>query len=620
MILFLDKYFNRFFWIVCLIIFIFIVLRAYFIPFSHDEAATFFFYIQSDNYLPYKAHVYTNNHFFNSFLANVCFHIFGSHRFVLRLPNVLSFIFLCIGVFKHFKHLSTIFSKLILVTFFILTINFLDFFELCRGYGLSLAFLVLGFSFLINYFENKKNSFVLLFSLCFQIALASNLILILLLCWLFFVVCIFQLKNKLFFNPKNLLIQFLNLILLLFWIKFSFFYKTQGVLDSGVGDNYWKISFQSLIIWIFGTSYLWVQLLIVLGFLGLIFYSGVGLFRIPQDFFKAKLFYPFTLFVLIFSFYLQKKILHINFPEDRTSLFFYTIYFLSISFLINSFPKIIAVFTSSTLFIATVFYFFYTLNFSFFSSSFYQTIPKNIYDVLYAEYIKSKQIFTIGGHRVRELNYAFLNYRGGSILNHMDDSEQMTMNCDYYFAMKREKPYYQFFYDEIAKDDKWDRVLLKRKEKITRTEINRISNLPKKYTSNQEFFEFLRLDDSTLKSKNCLEAEIQIKFNKVPKPFNSFLVFNIVNLKKENIFYKRIPLNWIADDLNDQIHYFKLTCGKIPNEFGSLIIYLWNIDKNNVSFNLNELKLLELKAKGVNFVIPKSFYPLIEKITQQPLL
>ena len=62
MILFLDKYFNRFFWITCLTIFIFIVLRAFFIPFSHDEAATFFFYIQSGNYLPYKAHVYTNNH------------------------------------------------------------------------------------------------------------------------------------------------------------------------------------------------------------------------------------------------------------------------------------------------------------------------------------------------------------------------------------------------------------------------------------------------------------------------------------------------------------------------------------------------------------------------------
>jgi hypothetical protein len=623
LILFLEKYFNRLFWILCLGIFAIIALRAFLVPFSHDEAATFFFYIQSDNYLPYKAHVYTNNHFLNSTLSNICFHLAGSHRFVLRLPNVLSFIVLCFGVLRHFKYLTSFFSKLILITFFILTINFIEFFELCRGYGLSLGFMVLGLVFLLDYFTSKNIRYFLLFSVCWQFALAANLVLVVVFTIIIAFVCVFQVYNHLFFKLKNIVLQVVNISLLFFWIKFSFFYREKGVLDSGVGDDYWVVSFKSLIAWIFGTENGWIQILCILLFVLMM----LALLRFVlknkgslNNFFQARFFYPSMLLLLIMAFYLQKKILHVNFPEDRTGLFFYIFYVLSFAFLLNDLPKIISQTIASILFISTGCYFLLTLNFSNFSSYFYQTMPKGIYDMLKSEYDQRQQIFSIGGHRVRELNYAFLNYRGGSVLNHMDDSEQMRMNCDYYFAMKREKPYYQFFYDEIAEDKKWDRVLLKRKEKIVRKEIYNLSHLPLVYKGNQEFFEFLRVNDSSFTSKNCLEVDIEIQFNKVPKPLNSFLVFSIDNRKNENIYYKRIPLNWIAYDLNNTSKYFKLTCGKIPNDFGSLVVYLWNIDKEDLTFTLKNLRLQELHAKGINIVIPESFYPLIEKTTKQPLL
>ena len=116
----MDKHFNKIFWILSFLVFVVICLRAYMIPFSHDEAATFFFYVQSDNYLPYYAHVYTNNHVLNSALANLCYHIAGSHRFVLRIPNILAFVVLCFGVYRHFKYFKSVYPKLILVTFFLL--------------------------------------------------------------------------------------------------------------------------------------------------------------------------------------------------------------------------------------------------------------------------------------------------------------------------------------------------------------------------------------------------------------------------------------------------------------------------------------------------------------------
>lgn len=620
MILFLDKYFNRFFWVTCLTIFIFIVLRAFFIPFSHDEAATFFFYIQSGNYLPYKAHVYTNNHILNSALANLLFNLFGSHRFVLRLPNILSFLLLCYGIYKHFKYLNNIASKLILITFLILTINFLDFFQLCRGYGLSIALLVLSLSYLLDYFTLKNNRIFFLFSVLSQLALSANLILVVVFTLMLMFIFIFQIRNKLFFNFNNLFFQFINLLLLLFWIKFSFFYYSEGVLDSGAGDNYWQISFQSLIIWIFGTNQIWVQLITICIVLTLLVFILINLNKFSKEFFSAKFFYPFIFFSLILIFYLQKIILHINFPEDRTGLFFYVFFILSFSLLIDSFNIYVARIISLVLFLLTLCYFIININFSNFSSFFYQTMPKSFYDILMTEYKKTKQIFTIGGHRVRELNYAFLNYRGGSILNHMDDSENMHMNCDYYFALKNEKPYYDFFYNEIAQDEKWGRVLLKRKSKINRTSIHNVNQLPLVFDGNREYFEFLRLSDSSLRSKNCLEADIEIEFSKVPKPLNAFIVFSVENDFKQCVYYKRVPLNWVAFNLNKNTKYFKLTTGKIPSNFSSLVVYLWNIDKKDLIFKLKILQLNELNAKGINFEIPASFYPLIEKITKKPLL
>ena len=109
-----------------------------------------------------------------------------------------------------------------------------------------------------------------------------------------------------------------------------------------------------------------------------------------------------------------------------------------------------------------------------------------------------------------------------------------------------------------------------------------------------------------------MEAEVSISFKKMPKPFNAQIVFSIDNEKKEQIYFKRVPLNWLADDLSGETKYFKLTTGVTPKKGFSAVVFIWNIDKQEVEFTLNYLKINELKGKGVNFTIPQKFYPLIE--------
>jgi hypothetical protein len=619
----LKRNFTRAYAVVCSLVFIVICLRAYFIPFSHDEASTFFFYIQSDNYLPYKAHVYTNNHVLNSALANICYHLGGSHRFVLRIPNLLAFVVLCFGVFNFFRHFSKTASKVILTCFFILTFNFLDFFELCRGYGLSLAFMVAGLSHLQDYFTGKQFKQLAWFSLFWQLALAANLTLIVAFIILLVLIFIFQARNKLFLTLRNGILQLANLGILAFWIKFSLFYKKKGMLDSGIGEDYWQVSFKSLMLFIFGTDALWMQVLLLSLFVVMLLAGLAWFFKrrlSPDALFSPRLLYLFVLCGLVAAFYLQKKLLGVNYPEDRTGLFFYVFFALSLAFFFDTLHSYLTSVAAASFLVSSLGYFYLSFNLSSFTHYFYHVIPKEIYAYLEEEHKKSKQMFTIGGHTNREMNFTFMNYRGQSLLNPMDDPRQMFMNCDYYFALMAEKPFYRFFYDEVAYDARWHRVLLKRKQPIKRIEITKLTRGPKYCKGSDEFYEFLRFQDSIITARNCLEADIEFDFKKVPAPFHTFVVMQVNDENNNILYYKKIPLFWIAKDLSGQNRRFKMTTGPLPEKFGDVIIYLWNIDREEAEFEMKQLKILELQAPGINVVIPKNYYPYVKRLLKEELL
>ncbi len=607
------------YWCVAVCVFVCVCLRAFFIPFSHDETATFFFYIQSDNYLPFLSHAYTNNHILNSALGNLCYHAFGSHPFALRLPNVVAFLVLCFGVFKHLKYLKTLGGKFTLTALFLVTINFLDIFELCRGYGLSMAFMILSLAYLLDYFQHKQFKAFIWFCVCLQLALSANLTLLIAICFLLTGLIIFQWRHQLLFNIKTISLLLVNFLIIAFWIKLTLFYKTAGLLDSGLPINYWKTSFVSLIEFIFGSKQLGIQLECILA---TIIIAGVFV----HSFIKSKPFfanliqplaiYTISFFAMIIGFWLLNLVLKINFPEDRTGLFFYLFFALSLSFAIDKLSNMTGTILGASLGLASLAYFVYMFNLSNFSSYFYHTMPPAVFECLKQEQAKSAIPFTVGGNASREMNYAFLNYRNGFVLNPMNNEGTLQMNMDYVFALEHEKPYYTLFYEEVAYDKAWNRVLLKRKEpiehRIIRQQLETIS-----LKGEDEFKNFLQLKDTAFASNNPLEVEIHLRFKKVPKPLNAFLVLSFNDEKNENNDYRRIYLNWLSKDLNGCELVLKLTSGNLPKRLKDVSIYLWNIDKKPINIECTNLKLYQLHGKGVNFRVPDAYYPLISAATQQ---
>src|SRR5690242_15215461 len=72
-------------------LFVYLILRAAFVPPVHDEGSTFMHYIQRDEWQPFKAHWDANNHILNSFLSAQFFKIFGQGLIPLRLASLLFF-------------------------------------------------------------------------------------------------------------------------------------------------------------------------------------------------------------------------------------------------------------------------------------------------------------------------------------------------------------------------------------------------------------------------------------------------------------------------------------------------------------------------------------------------
>lgn len=603
--------FTFFFIIISLFAFSVVALRSYLVPFNHDETATFFFFIQSEKYMPFHSAVDANNHVLNSFLGNICFHAFGSSPFSLRIPNLIGLIVLIFGTYKISKYLNLFGSKLLLTACLLLSFHLLAFFSACRGYGLSMAMLIMGVAFMLDYINNSEDKSKFIFSLLFfQLAISANLILIIVVLLLSGIIFLIQIFNKRLFNPVIITLWVVHFIVIYYWFSFSFFLQENGALYYGEGDNYWRVTFASLIQLIVGNYSVFIKwtVLLVIGIT-----TGLFLYLNKKDLFKVKqqltrpdfsVLFFITLTLLILGFYLMNKLFGVNFPEDRTGLFFYVFFILFLSFTLDKCSIKINAIIGCIFSALFAIHFIYNLNFRKHSLNVYETIPEHFYTTLVNEQSKSEERITIGGHRVRELFYEFINYRHGAVLNPADPTEVMQMNCDYYIATKLEEKYFKEYYDVIDSEPDWGFVLLKRKEKIIKKKVLELNNISIINNEN-EFIEVYIHGDTIFSNTKPLIAEVNFDIPTISKPVNTWLVFQINDSLNQFLYFKRFPLQWIGDNLNGKKNLsYSLISGNLPGKSKKIVCFFWNIDRQPLSIKVNSFKLYQIEGNGVDYVAP----------------
>lgn len=598
----LTRKFNLLYFIAFAIAFIIVVLRCILVPLAHDEIATFYYYIQSEKFLPFLSHVDANGHFLNSFSGWIFYKLFGSSVIALRIHCILAFCVLGYAIYKHCQVLNNTLAKIVLTTAFILSFNIINFYSLCRGYGLSISFLVLALYYFFGYLQNSKFSYVLKFVLFAQIALCANLTLVFTLLVATGIIILFQVKSKQLFSIKNLLLLVINFGLIFFWVKYAFYLQEKGALYYGSGEQgYWKTTFESLLDTVF-IKHIAVYIICLAAFATLFMFWCIQLYKHKLKFLSGSRFGLsfFMMLSLILAFFLLKLFFHVNYPEDRTGLFFYILFILSVAFLLDEYE--LKPFLAFSIFpIYFLVHFALNLNFEKHAWGFYETMPKKFFDILLSEQKKSSRPITVGGHRVLELFYAYNNYRSPVKLNHMTDPEFMSMNCDYYVAWKKDKPFYEKYYEELAVDEHWDFVLLKRKMDIER-ELIFESTTSSEFIGADEFYPCYQKNDTTFISKDPVMAEFDFSIDKAPKPFNAALVLSIES-DGEQKYFRRTPLNWMQYNWNGVRHFkTSIQTDSLPLQKCRLVAFLWNIDKKEINFKLHRIRLYHLKAEGINNV------------------
>src|SRR5690606_10011500 len=132
---------------------------------------------------------------------------------------------------------QTAYSAMLLLTF-----TFTGWFSMCRGYGLSMAFLALALCNWLRFSrtEGSHRHFLVLIA-ALQLALAANLTLIFAALVGAAAAIPFHIRKKTFTRPAVVAVYLVHLFLTGFWVLFAFYLNSRGALYYGAGEDFWKV-------------------------------------------------------------------------------------------------------------------------------------------------------------------------------------------------------------------------------------------------------------------------------------------------------------------------------------------------------------------------------------------
>lgn len=316
---------------------IYLCLRITGIPITHDEAGTILNFSTQPvwDIVTFKDPV-PNNHILHTLLVKACTWIFGYGEFACRLPNLVGGIMYWIfGSLVLLKITGQSWGwTLVGLTFLIANPYLIEFFGLARGYGLSIAWMMLSLCLLIRVPGKHLNASLV----CAAIAVYINLTLLHFFIPLFILVLALQINRTGGRLGTNLGIPVLVFILLLsciglpvarmvktdqfqFWGTSGFYTDTYMPLlkSSLLGKHYFGDATVQIMAWVVGI----VTLLVGYGLIRLLVRTKWSAILLAE-FQLGYLFIATIVYNL-----LQNLVFKIPFLNARTALLFYPLFVLA---------------------------------------------------------------------------------------------------------------------------------------------------------------------------------------------------------------------------------------------------------------------------------------------------
>lgn len=569
-----------------LLLWLYIWMRAIFTQLIHDEVATFYRYINIARFLPYYSEWSANNHILNSLFSYIFYSIFGNSALALRLANILAF---PLFFFFLLKIASLLNSKSIRIGFVIVLAflhNFLEFFALSRGYGLSMAFLAGSLWFLFKSLENLAPRYVCWTLLYAFLALTANLTLlnscIIIITILIIKIIAEKSQGKKASNINWITIFFLGIVPVVFYVFYLLDLKVRGQLYYGLTTGFWEVTVRTLIKTMIDTESIWPEiftgfyLVLIAGFL---FYFLLMKLRIV-NLFNDHYIFTYLLFGNIFAAFLLRHLFEVNYPEDRTGLYFIVFLIGAIAFIADKIRTEKVFKYAFILLIPLLFFPWHFLNNMNLTHNSFENhkIPERFYDKVYEDYKPGKAPPTMGGYKARQLRWAFMNYKRGGKLGKIHGSLYPSTIEDFQIGILSDVPEWEKYYDPIDFHATSRFYLLERKKKLNPLPILKFDSITKSKTGN-EYYNFFDIHLDSLAGDTLL-IEFDLHFDTKAKPFKSWLVASVKKEENDEIRYEFFALDWFQKNWEGENgHVLNSMIVPLPANTKRMVFYLWNILK-----------------------------------------
>lgn len=587
--------------VISLLFWIYLILRAYLVPFLHDEIMTYWFYIETGKYLPFTFKINAdaaNNHVLNSLLTRFFYLIFGSAPFVLRLANLL---FIPVYCFFAYKIADTLKNKQLSLLFWLCILlihTIVDFLALSRGYGMSFALLLGCIWYLIRVMQTGKtvNYFLTLLlltaSLSANLSLTATALMILTFLLINIIISHETIKNT---TGKLFILLTAGIIPLCFFVVYSFALQKGGALYYGQQNSFWVISVNTLLKALFNNQGFIIRTITFIYFLLILLMLARYLSKnfSFSVFRNAVVIFPILLTGNIIAVLLLNYLFKVNLPEDRSGFYFYYLFIGSLFFLTDKFAennKFRRIAWVVIPFILIPLHFAYASNLTHVAVYKDDRVPDRFYETLKAKSESMPEVATIGSYRGRILVLAFQNYleKGNVGISHITDYPSLIP--DFQVLRTNELADWNLYYNAIDYDKVSGYHLLERKHKLQRHTISEVKVIPTTGFINNEFYNLAEGTTDTLTGKS-LFFEYDMDIESTDAPFVAWIVIGAADSLNNGVAYEYIPLNWIKPAWNGKSkHYHNgqlLT--NIPVNAKTYLTYIWNI--NNAPFSITNARV-----------------------------
>ena len=592
---------NYIFVLISFLTLVFLFVRAVAVPITHDEMATFYHFVQTGKFWPFIDITDGNNHLLNTLLTYLFYNAFGTSPLVLRLSNLAFAPLYFYFIFKLSQQLQT---KVLGYSFFLtmaLTLHYIEFLALSRGYGLAITFFAGSIWQFIVVIKTKKIkhiywgfAFMFLTSTAI-LTLTYSYLLLLLLAILFYA---FNNRATTIWGWIGLI--GIGLVPAIFLIKFSLFVKSNGAYFDGNTLGLWTTTFKSFFMpladlgFVKGNYYL-IALTTIVAIPLLVF-----IFMLIKQGTKSlsyHLIFPYLLIGNTAITYISVKYLGMVYPGDRMSFYYYPLIVGSIIFMVDwaiskTKIRVFVVLVIPLLYFPIHFVKVFNTEYSVWYK--YCHIPQRFYDKVMDGYEPGQIPPTVSSHGL--LAYVWSSYINNSDKKASIITKEPHPNYHTKYEMIELKDFngWQNYYDTIDYDRISNMHLLKANRELEKTSFLTLDSIRTNGKLTNEAFSICEIPIKVLKSKT-IQIDFDLSFQSYKTLVYGGLVISIEDTLYKNLLWDDIFLNRLGDSWDGKAHNFITSLVMdVPAEAAVLKIYFWNIERREFSINGGDIKIYEL--------------------------